>query len=160
MREQILQRLQENSRLTAGEVAVMVGASAEAVAAEIRALETEGIILKYTALVDWEKAGVENVVAMIEVKVTPQRDVGFDKVAERIYRFPEVRSVFLISGTYDLSVQVEAPTLKEVSRFVAERLSTIPGVAGTTTHFIMKRYKVDGVVFGRPEEDHRLPVAP
>lgn len=160
MRSEILQQLQENGRLAPAQIATMLGAPEEAVVAEIKAMEAEGIILKYTALVDWEKAGQENVVAMIEVRVTPQRDTGFDRIAERIYRYPEVKNVYLISGTYDLSVQVEAPSLKEVSRFVAERLSTIPGVAGTTTHFIMKRYKQDGVVFGKPEEDQRLAVTP
>ena len=160
MRSQILSLLQENGRLAPAQIAAMIGASADQVAAEVKAMEEDGIILKYTAVVDWEKAGQENVVAMIEVKLTPQRDTGFDKVAERIYRYPEVRSVYLMSGTYDLSVQVEAPSLKEISRFVAERLSTIQGVTGTTTHFIMKRYKQDGVIFAKPEDDNRLAVTP
>lgn len=160
MRTEILKLLQENGRLSAAEVAVMIGAEAEEVSREIAAMEAEGIILKYTTLIDWEKAGDEKVVAMIEVRVTPQRDTGFDKIAERIERFPEVKNVYLMSGTYDLSVQVEAESLKEIARFVAQKLSTIPGVAGTTTHFIMKRYKQDGVIFGKPEEDHRLAVTP
>lgn len=160
MRAQVLALLQENSRYTAEQIAAMLGRPAAEVAAVIAALEQEQVIRKYTVLVDPEKAGTETVTALIEVKVHPQREHGFDKIAGRIYRFPEVRSCFLMSGTYDLAVLVEGKSLKDVARFVAEKLAALESVSGTTTHFILKNYKQDGVVFAGDEDDRRLAVTP
>lgn len=159
-RREILSLLQEDGRRTHADIAVMVGETPEAVAAAVSQMEEERVILQYPALIDWEKAGVERVAALIFVKTTPQRDVGFDRLAERIARFSEVRSCYLISGTYDLCVEVEADSLKEVARFVSERLSVLEGVASTMTHFLLKRYKHDGVRYGEAETDNRLAVTP
>lgn len=159
-RLEVLSLLQSDARLTPDQIAAMVGESVEKVLDTTAALQEQRIILRYATVVDWEKAGVERVTAVIDVKMTPQRDVGFDRLAERIARFAEVKSCYLMSGAYDLSVVVEAATLKEVSRFVSERLSTLEGVASTTTHFVLKRYKHDGVSFGGSESDERLAVAP
>lgn len=159
-RRQVLTVLQGDARLTAEQIGAMLGLAAAEVAQEIAALEAERVILGYRAVIDWDRTGADSVVALIDVKVTPQREVGFDKVAERIYGFSEVRSVSLMSGTYDLSVLVEAPTLKEVARFVSEKLASLEHVASTTTHFILKRYKQDGFVFGDGDDDRRLAVSP
>ncbi|MFZ5817934.1 MAG: Lrp/AsnC family transcriptional regulator [Bacillota bacterium] len=160
-RLEILGLLQSDGRLSAEQIAVMVGEPVEAVAAAIREMEEERVILRYHTLVDWDRAGKEQVTAWIDVKITPQRDYGFDRLAERIARYPEVRSCYLMSGTYDLAVEVQAPNLREVSRFVSERLSTLEGVASTTTHFILKRYKHDGALFGGTgDDDERLAVTP
>jgi DNA-binding Lrp family transcriptional regulator len=160
-RLELLELLQSDARLTAGHLAVALGESEEAVATAIAELEAEKVIVRYHTLVDWDRAGAESVTAWIDVKITPQRDYGFDRLAERIARFPEVRSCYLMSGTYDLAVEVEAPSLREVSRFVSERLSTLDGVASTTTHFVLKRYKHDGVLFGTAGEDaERLAITP
>jgi DNA-binding Lrp family transcriptional regulator len=159
-RQEILALLEENARRTPEQIAAMLGATPEAVAAAILEMEEQRIILQRTAVVDWDRAGVDLVSAVIEVKLTPQRDFGFDRLAQRIARFHEVRSCYLMSGTYDLAVEVEAPTLKEVARFVSERLSPLEGVASTTTHFVLKRYKHDGISFGDFESDERLAVSP
>ncbi|OAT79830.1 Lrp/AsnC family transcriptional regulator [Desulfotomaculum copahuensis] len=159
MRE-ILELLEENARLTAEEIAVMLNMNVDDVRDIIRELEKNKTILKYMTLVNWEKAGVEKVSALIEVRLTPQRDVGFDGVAERIYRFPEVRSVRLMSGAYDLAVFVEGKNMREVSHFVATKLSTIEGVITTATHFVLKSYKEDGVIIEDGESDHRLTITP
>lgn len=160
-RLEILGLLQSDARISAEQIAVMVGLPLEEVARLIAEMEEQRVILRYHTLVDWEKTGVENVVARIDVKITPQRDHGFDKLADRIARFPEVRSCYLMSGDYDLSLEVQAPNLREVSRFVSERLATLEGVASTTTHFVLKRYKHDGVLFGETEDgDERLAVSP
>ena len=157
----ILELLQGNGRLTAGHIARMVGESEEAVTAVIAQMEEQRIILQHTALVDWEKVGKDRVTAMIDVKLHPQRGAGFDRLAQRIARFPEVKSCYLMSGTYDLAVQVESTSLKEVARFVAERLSTLEGVASTTTHFVLKRYKHDGITFFTDDgNDERLAIHP
>ena len=120
--------------------------------AAVKKLEDEGIILGYQALVDWEKTHKETVTALIEVKVTPQRDTGFDRIAERIYQFDEVESVYLMSGSFDLTVIISGRTLKEVASFVSERLSIIEGVTGTATHFILKKYKEKHALFVKQEE--------
>lgn len=160
-RLEILDLLQGDARLSAEKIAVMVGEPVEWVAQTIAEFEEQRVILRYHTLVDWDKTGMEYVTAMIDVKITPQRDYGFDRLAERIARFPEVRSCYLMSGTYDLAVEVQASNLREVSRFVSERLSTLDGVASTTTHFVLKRYKHDGVLFGSSgEDDERLAVTP
>lgn len=156
----ILHLLHENARLTTQTVAQLLGESVEEIAQEIRFLEEQNIIVRYSAVINWEKVESERVTAVIEVKVTPQREVGFDAIAERIYRFTEVRSVSLMSGAYDLEVVVEGSHIKEISRFVSEKLSTIEHVTSTTTHFLLKRYKVDGVIFDDHEADQRLVISP
>lgn len=158
--KEILELLEGNARLGAEEIAVMLNMDLDEVREIIRRLEKNKTILKYMTLINWEKAGVEKVSALIEVRLTPQRDVGFDGVAERIYRFPEVRSVRLMSGAYDLAVFVEGRNMREVSNFVATKLSTIEGVITTTTHFVLKSYKEDGVIIEDDEEDRRLTVTP
>lgn len=155
MRRQILSLLEENSRLKPEQIGNMLGIDPAQVQAEIELMEKEQVILKYTTIVDWEKAGEETVTALIDVKVVPQRDVGFDQVAESIYRYPEVKAVSLVSGTYDLSVVVEGKNLKEVANFVSEKLATLEHVTGTVTHFVLKKYKEAGVIFGDKEGDRR-----
>ncbi len=157
---QILELLEDNARLTAKEISVMLNVDAAEVQSVIKSLEDKKVILKYLTLVNYEKLGEEKVSALIEVRITPQRDVGFDGVAERIYRFPEVRSMRLMSGTYDLAVFVEGRSMKEISHFVSTRLSTIEGVISTTTHFVLKAYKQDGVIMEDGEEDRRLMISP
>lgn len=160
MKQRILEILEKNSRLTPDQVAAMLGQEPQEVAAAIREMEEEKIIVKYHTLINWEKAGRNSVSALIEVKVTPQRDRGFDQVAARLLRYPEVRSVFLVSGAYDLSVVVEGPDLKDVARFVSEKLATLENVQSTMSHFILKKYKQDGVLFEDIEADRRQVVTP
>lgn len=158
--KEILELLESNAKLTENEIAIMMSMDAGEVSKKIRELENTKTILKYITLVNWEKVGEEKVSALIEVRLTPQRDVGFDAVAERISRFPEVRSVRLVSGTYDLAVNIEGRSMREVSHFVATKLATIEGVVSTTTHFVLKTYKQDGVIIEDEEEDRRLVVSP
>lgn len=157
---QILHLLHENSTLSHETIATILNIDTETVSRLIEELEREKVILRYSTVVNWEKVESQRVTAVIDVKVTPQREVGFDAIAERIYRFPEVTSVSLMSGAYDLQVVVEGYHLKEVARFVSEKLSTIEHVTGTTTHFKLKTYKFDGVIFDDREDDQRLVIAP
>lgn len=156
----ILAILAENNRLTPEDISSMLCLPVEDVRRFIGEMEENRTILKYNTLINWEKAGEEIVSALIDVKVTPQREVGFGTVAERIYRFPEVQSVYLMSGGYDLSVLVEGKNMKDVALFVAEKLATLEYVQSTATHFVLKKYKQDGVIFEDQEEDHRLMVSP
>lgn len=158
--KEILCLLKQNSRLSNKEIAMMLNISEEEVAATIKQFEEEKVILSYHTIINWEKAGGNGVTALIDVKVTPEREVGFDKVAERIYRFPQVRSVYLMSGAYDLSVEIEGKDMKEVAMFVAEKLATLDHVQSTATHFVLKKYKQDGVIFEDKEEDRRLVITP
>ncbi|MHB1421130.1 MAG: Lrp/AsnC family transcriptional regulator [Bacillota bacterium] len=160
MRRKILEILEKNSRVKPEEIAVMLGLEVARVEKEITHMEQEKVILKYQTLVNWEKAGNNDVLALIDVKVTPQRDVGFDEVARRIYRFAEVRSVMLMSGSYDLSVVVEGKSMKEVALFVAQKLATLEHVQSTMTHFVLKKYKQDGVIFEDEETERRQVVSP
>ncbi|GAF26960.1 transcriptional regulators [Moorella thermoacetica Y72] len=160
MRKKILDLLENNGRLTAKEIAIMLALPVDQVAKEIAAMEQEKIILRYHTLINWEKAGEEEVAALIDVKVIPQRDLGFDEIASRIYRYPEVKSVFLMSGGYDLSVLVQGKSLKEVASFVSQKLATLEHVQSTMTHFILKRYKQDGVIFEDQEADRRQALQP
>ncbi|PRX27977.1 AsnC family transcriptional regulator [Orenia metallireducens] len=161
MRDDILDLLKNNSKLSHEQIATMLDLSVEEVENEIVQLEKKNIIVKYSTLIDWDKTNKELVSALIDVKVTPERDFGFDAVAKRIYKFPEVSSVHLMSGGYDLSVQVEGRTMKEVALFVAEKLSTIEHVQSTATHFMLKTYKKDGVIFkGETKPAERLVVSP
>lgn len=141
----ILSLLQDNARYSAEELAVMVGCDEETAKATVRGLEQKGAIIKYTAVINPEIIDEDSVSALIEVKVTPQARSGFDSFADRIARFDEVKAVYLMSGTYDLAIRLEGKTLREISSFVGEKLSSIEGVTSTATHFIMKRYKEDGV---------------
>lgn len=159
-RRQILRYLETNSRIDLKELAVLLGTDEVTIMNEVTAMEQEKIICGYHTLIDWDKAGVELVNALIEVRVTPQRNDGFDKVAERIYNYPEVTAVYLISGAYDLLVSMEGRTLQEVSRFVSEKLSSIEPVISTATHFILKKYKDHGTVMGRKTKEERMLVTP
>ena len=160
MKREILEILQENDRVTAAEIAVMLGLPEEEVRAEIAALERNNTIVKYRAMINWEKTEIDRITAMIDVRVTPQREVGFDEIARRIYRFPEVRSVYLMSGAYDLSVLVEAGNIKELALFVAEKLAAMDHINGTVTHFVLKRYKQEGVILDELNDAERLVVSP
>jgi len=160
MRE-ILAILEQDARTPPERIAALLGKDVEWVRQSIRELEERGVIRRYKTVIDWERFGDERVYAFIDVSVTPERGAGFDDVAERIYRFPEVRSVFLVSGGHDLRVIVEGANIKEVANFVAEKLATIDRVTSTDTHFLLKRYKDDGDIFvAEPEANHRLMVAP
>ncbi len=156
----LLELLKEDCRLSVDKLAVMTGASPEEVSETIRHWEEERVILRYAPTINWDKTDRERVEAMIEVRVTPQRDMGFDAVAKRIYRFEEVKSVYLMSGSYDLLVLVEARTLKELALFVSEKLSTLEMVTGTATSFVLKRYKEEGVIFEGDKSDQRLVISP
>ncbi|MGN0793646.1 MAG: Lrp/AsnC family transcriptional regulator [Aristaeellaceae bacterium] len=157
---ELLELLREDCRLPLEKLAVMLGTTAEEVAETIDRLEEERVILRYAPTINWDKTDRERVEAMIQVNVTPQRDKGFDEVAKRIYRFEEVKSVYLMSGSYDLLVLVEARTLKECALFVSSKLSPLEMVTGTATSFILKRYKEEGVVFEESKADNRLVISP
>jgi len=150
--EEILEILEKNSRATEEEIAIMLNKSVEEVRTAIKKFENDGVILGYTSMINWEKTSKESVIALIEVKVTPQRGQGFDNVAERIYKFPEVKACYLMSGGFDLTVIVEGKTMKEVALFVAQKLSPLDSVLSTATHFVLKKYKDKGVIF---EEDYK-----
>lgn len=158
---EILNILEGNARMSIETIADMMELSPEETAERIKSLEDREIILNYSTVINWDNAPMKDgVTAMIDVKVAPKREVGFDSVAERIYRFPEVKSVYLMSGAYDLSVQIEAKTMKEVAHFVSNKLSTLDSVLSTTTHFMLKKYKHDGVIFESGNNDKRMMVSP
>ena len=156
----ILEILTEDARTPAERIAIMTGKTPDEIRETIERLEDQKIILKYPAMINWEKVDVDEVEALIEVRVTPQRDEGFDAIAEKIYRFEEVSSVYLMSGGYDLRVMLKARTLKQLALFVAEKLSTIENVLSTATHFVLKKYKQQGVIFEEAPADMRLKVTP
>ncbi|MCX6023198.1 MAG: Lrp/AsnC family transcriptional regulator [Chloroflexi bacterium] len=156
----VLQILERDSRATPGQIATMTGRTVEEVETIIHDAESRGILLRYSAVVNWDRAGEEQVWALIEVKVTPQREVGFDAIAERIARYPEVRSVSLVSGGFDLIVIIVGRTMQEVSNFVSSKLAPMDTVRGTDSHFLLKRYKEDGVILNGEDAPTRLPVAP
>ena len=151
----LLKLLEDDARLTTEQIAVMIDAPKEEVDAKLDELEKNGTILGYKAMIDWEKTDREYVTAMIDVKLSPQRDRGFDKVAEKIFNYPEVKSVYLMSGAYDLSVLIEGKTMKEVAYFVAQKLAPIESIISTATHFVLHKYKDKGVVYGYSEIDER-----
>ena len=159
MREKILTFIEKNSRVDIKELAVLLGVDETMVLNELEQMEQEHIICGYHTLIDWDKTGVEKVSAMIEVRVTPQRDMGFDKVAERIYNYPEVNSVYLISGGFDLMVTLEGKTLREISQFVSDKLSALDQVLSTKTNFILKKYKDHGTVMAAKPKDERIMMA-
>lgn len=159
-RIQILNYIERNCKVDAGELAILLGTDEATILNEINAMEQEKIICGYHTMIDWDKAGVEQVNALIEVHVTPQRGRGYEKIAERIYNYPEVSSVSLISGAYDFLVTLEGKSLMEVSRFVSEKLSPIDGVMSTATHFILKKYKDHGTILAQKEKAERMLVTP
>ena len=154
----ILKILEEDCRYSPAKIAVMLEREEDEVRAAISHMEEAGIIVKYTAIVNGERLADEVVQALIEVKVSPQKSNGFDAIAEEVYRFDEVKSCYLMSGGYDLAVFIEGKTLREVARFVSERLSTLDDVLSTSTHFILKKYKIEGVITDR-EDDNRLRIS-
>lgn len=155
LRTDILEILRRDARFTAAEIAKIVNVTETEVAGEIKALEDEGVIRQYTVVTDDELAGKDVVEALIEVKVSPMFKHGFDSIAEDIYQFEEVKTVYLMSGAYDLCVVIEGKTLKEVARFVSEKLSVMDKVLSTATHFILKKYKVNGVLMTSRNEGHK-----
>ena len=155
MNTEILTLLENDARLTPEQLSVMLNTDKDAIEKEINKMEQNGTILGYKTIIDWEKTEKDPVIAMIDVKLTPQRDKGFDRVAEKIYNYPEVKSVYLMSGAYDLSVVIEGKTMKEVASFVSQKLSTIEAVNSTATHFVLHKYKDKGVLYDAPEIDER-----
>ncbi len=160
MREELLAIIEKNSRIDLRELAVLLGVEEIDVVNELAALEAEGIICGYHTLINWENTSIDKVTALIEVRVTPQRGQGFDSIAERIYKYSEVRSVYLISGGYDLMVILEGKTLREVSNFVSDKLSTLDTVLSTATHFILKKYKDHGTILVKTKSDEREKITP
>ena len=154
--DQILKTLEDNATLTPEQLAVMLDKEVGEIRDIIKKYEADGVIVGYKTLIDWDKTDREYVTAMIEVKMTPQRDRGFDRIAEKIYNYPEVQSVYLMSGGFDLCLLIEGRTMKEVAYFVAQKLAPIESIISTSTHFVLRKYKDKGVVYGRdPEIDER-----
>lgn len=160
MREKILTFIEKNSRIDLKELAVVLGVDEAVVVNELEEMEKEHIICGYHTLIDWDKVGIEKVTALIEVRVTPQRGMGFDKVAERIYNYPEVNSIYLISGGFDFMVTIEGKTLREVSQFVSEKLSPLDSILSTKTNFILKKYKDHGTIMAEKKIDERIQILP
>jgi len=161
MREELLSIIEKNSRIGLKELSMMLGLSEIDAANEIANLEKDGVICGYHTLINWEKTSLEKEDALIEVKVTPQRGQGFDKIAERIYNYPEVKSVYLISGGFDLLITLEGKSLKEISNFVSDKLATLDRILSTTTHFILKKYKDHGTILNKAvNEEEREIITP
>lgn len=160
MREKILAFLEKNSRIGISDLAVILGEDEIKVANEIKHMEEENVICGYHTLINWDKTNIEKVTGLIEVRVTPQRGKGFDQIAERIYQYPEVNAVYLISGNFDLLVTIEGKTLGEVANFVSARLSVLDSVISTKTNFILKKYKDHGTVMMEKKKDERIQVMP
>ena len=159
--KEIFEILEQNARVTPEQISTMVDKPVSEVEKIIKRAEKDGTILKYKTIINWPKLGEGDIWALIEVRVTPQRGVGFDAIAERIYQFPEVHSAYLVSGTYDLSILVRGKTMQEISSFVAEKLAPLEQVQSTVTHFLLKRYKENGETFHLPKEiNKRLPITP
>jgi DNA-binding Lrp family transcriptional regulator len=154
-KEEILKLLERDARLTTAEIAVMIGLSADDTAEAVADLEREKVILGYSTLINWEKTEANMVTALIEVRVTPQRGQGFDSIARRIYHYPQVQSCYLMSGGFDLMVIIEDSSLKDVAMFVSEKIAPLESVVSTSTHFILKKYKMNGTEFAVRDEDHR-----
>ena len=160
MRNEILRMLENNSRIDLHDLAIMLGTDDSVVLQEIEKMENEGVICGYPTLINWEKTDTEKVTALIEVSVVPQRGQGFEKLAERICNYPEVKSIYLMSGAFDFVVFLEGKTLKEVSMFVSTKLSTLEAVSGTATHFVLKKYKDHGMILMEKDESNRMKVTP
>ena len=159
IKERILKHLEKNSRIDLNDLATMLGITNAELANEIAEMEKEHIICGYTTLVNWDNTDKEIVTALIEVKVTPQRGMGFESLADRIAKFPEVTSVYLMSGGFDFMVLIEGKSMKEVSRFVFEKLSVLETVLSTSTHFVLKKYKDHGVTLTDEKKDERMMVS-
>lgn len=160
MRNEILEAIEKNSKLTNKDLSIMLGRVEQDIEKEIIALENEKVICGYNTLINWDKMESDKVTALIEVKVTPQRGEGFDKIAERIYRFKEVKSVYLMSGGFDLTVIIEGRTMKEVALFVGQKLAPLESVLSTATHFVLKKYKEHGIILEEEKKDERMVVTP
>ena len=158
MKKEILKILEEDARTSTEEISAMTGTPDSDVIKEIKQAEKDRIILKYKAIINWDRVENEHVLAVIEVKLTPEKDVGFDSIAEQIYRYPQTRSVYLVSGSYDLFVLVTGKSNHEIADFVSQKLSHIEGVQGTVTQFVLKRYKEGNVIIEEKEEVKRQPV--
>jgi DNA-binding Lrp family transcriptional regulator len=159
--KEIFEILEQNARATPEQIATMVDKPVSEVEKIIKQAEKDGTILKYKSIINWPKLGKEDIQALIEVRVAPQRDVGFDDIAERIYQFPEVYSAYVVSGTYDLAILVKGKNMHEISSFVTEKLAPLERVQSTVTHFLLKRYKENGETFHVPKEiNKRLPITP
>ncbi|MDY6834714.1 MAG: Lrp/AsnC family transcriptional regulator [Chloroflexota bacterium] len=157
-REEIFRILENDARVIPEDIATMTGVPLTEVRKTIQTAEEDGTIVKYKTMVDWDRIGIEQVWSLIEVRVRPEREVGFDRIAERICRFPEARSVYLLSGTYDIAVIAVCKTMQEVSEFASQKLATLDNVEGTVTHFMLKRYKQDGEVLDGTSKSKRLPL--
>lgn len=160
MRDELLAIIEKNSRIDTKELAILLGVQEIDIINELQKLEEQGVICGFHTLINWEKTDIEKVTALIEVRVTPQRGQGFDNIAERIYKYPEVRAVYLISGGFDLLVILEEKSLKEIANFVSDKLSTLDSVLSTATHFILKKYKDHGIMFSETYEDKREVITP
>lgn len=156
----ILELLKEDARRTPELIATMLGAAVDDVNSAIAEMEADKVIVNYATVVNWSKVDDNKVTALIEVQITPERGRGFDAIAERIYLYPEVKTVYLMSGSYDLQVEIEGKTLKEVASFVSNKLATLDSVLSTKTHFILKKYKQDGIIFEDHQDDHRMMITP
>lgn len=152
---EILKLLENDSRLTPEKIALMLDKEVGEIRNMIAKYERDGVILGYKTLIDWDKTDKEHVSALIELKITPQRDRGYDHVAQKIYNYPEVESLYLMSGSFDLAVMIEGKTMREVALFVAEKLAPLEDVTSTATHFVLRKYKDKGVIFGAIPVDER-----
>jgi DNA-binding Lrp family transcriptional regulator len=160
LEKKVLSLLESDAKMSIKTIATILEQDEERITDILAKLEQDKVILGYNTIIDWDKLGVDGVTAMIDVKLVPEREVGFNRTAERISRFPEVRCVYLMSGTYDLSVTVQGETMKDIAWFVSHKLSTIDQVQSTVTHFVLKRYKQDNFIFEEPQQDRRLVVSP
>ena len=160
MREKILTFIEKNSRIDLNELAIMLGVDEASVVKELEAMENERIICGYHTLINWDNTSDEKVTALIEIKVTPQRGVGFDSIAERIYNYEEITSLYLMSGGFDFTAIIEGKTMKSVAQFVSSKLAPLESVLSTSTHFILKKYKDYGTVLDVPDKDERMLVTP
>ena len=160
MREKILTYIERNSRVDLKDLAIMLGTDEATIANEIAQMEKEGVICGYHTLIDWDKTSSEKVTALIEVKVTPQRGMGFDKIAERIYQYSEVNAVYLMSGAFDFTVFIEGKTMRQVAQFVSDKLAPMESVLSTATHFVLKKYKDHGTIISEPVQDERMLITP
>jgi len=158
MNTEILKILENDARATPERISTMTDIPVDEVSKEIKQAEKDRVILKYKTVINWDKISNDQVSALIEVKVAPQRDVGFESIAERIYKFPQARTVYLLSGSYDLLVQVTGKTMREVAEFVSHKLAPIEGVQSTVSHFMLRRYKEDGEIIEAKEEGKRQAV--
>ncbi len=160
LKEQILRTIDRNSKITMSELAMMLGREEAEVTAAVAEMEADKIICGYPTLINWDKVSNEKITALIEVKVTPQRGQGFDRIAERIYKFSEVETVYLMSGGFDLTVIIKGKSMREVASFVSDKLAPMEAVLSTATHFVLKKYKEHGIVMEQEEEDERMIVSP